>query len=270
MGSLVCAMASFLDARAHDGTWLIRIEDIDPPRDVPGADKDILAVLTDLAMESDRPVLWQHDRLGAYTEVLDRLKSDGLVYGCACSRKEVELANRALGFTGMRYPGTCRTGTGVRDVRAWRFTTADEDVTFLDRSSGSVKQNVNREVGDFVVFRADGLWAYQLAVVADDAYQGINNVVRGEDLLDNTARQIALGRALGYQTPQYLHIPLVRDADGNKLSKQTLAPAVSTESPLALLETAWSYFNGKKIGADTVAAFWTCATELWRTQVLES
>ncbi len=262
-GSLVCAMATYLDARAHAGTWLVRIEDIDPPRDVPGADVDILNTLAGFGMQSDKDVVWQSDRYALYEAALKTLQQNHAVYGCACSRSEIQAQNKQLGLPAGVYPGTCRTGTGDRAVRAWRFLTTDTPVEFTDRIQGQYCQNVEKEVGDFVVKRADGLWAYQLAVVVDDALQGVTHVVRGADLLDNTPRQILLQKALGYPTPVYMHIPIVTDANGQKLSKQTKAKAVSCADPLPVLEAAFEFLGFQKISAKSLDAFWMSAVDCW-------
>lgn len=247
-GSLVAALASWLDARAHGGVWVVRIEDVDTPRCVPGADRLILQQLATCGLHSDEPVLWQSQRGAHYQQALDRLTASGQAYPCACSRKDIEAALSAQGIQRERhhaavYPGTCRPergGLGGRPARAWRFRIPDEGapLAWHDRRLGPQHQDVTREVGDFVLRRADGLWAYQLAVVVDDAAQGITHVVRGEDLTDNTPRQILLQRALDLATPQYLHTPLVLGADGEKLSKQNGAQALDLGDPLAALNTA--------------------------------
>ena len=240
-GSLVAALASWLDARAHGGRWLVRIEDVDGPRCVPGADRLILQQLADCGLHPDAPPLWQSKRGARYQAALDRLRALGLVYPCACSRKDIEQALAAGGQHRARhgemvYPGTCRHGLAGRPARAWRFLTAGAaTVPWTDRRLGPQQQDVAQEVGDFVLQRADGQWAYQLAVVLDDAEQGITDIVRGQDLADNTARQILLQRALGVPTPRYLHTPLVLAADGHKLSKQNGARALDTADPLACL-----------------------------------
>ncbi len=264
LGSLVCALASWLDARAHDGLWLIRIEDIDPPRDIPGADLDILETLAAFGMTSDEPVLWQHDRNEAYAAALESLQTKGCVYGCACSRKEIAEAARVAGLPEGIYPGTCRNGTNGRTVRACRFKTDDEEIVFVDRRLGPYSQNVQKQTGDFVVKRADGLWAYQLAVVCDDAFQGITDIVRGEDLLDNTPRQIALQRALGFSTPRYLHIRLVTNDIGEKLSKQTRAAAVEADNALAVLAIAAEHLRLGAIKEKTLPSFLRTAVALWK------
>lgn len=242
-GSLVAALASWLDARRHRGRWLVRIEDVDTPRCVPGADREILRQLAACGLLPDEPPLWQSQRGALYQAALDRLVAAGRAYPCACSRRDIEQALAALGQPRRRgqearYPGTCRSGLHGRPARAWRLHVPDGVVDWSDRRLGAQRQDVAREVGDFVLRRADGLWAYQLAVVVDDAAQGITQVVRGEDLADNTARQILLQRALGLPTPGYLHTPLVLGADGEKLSKQNGAQALDLGDPLRALNEA--------------------------------
>ena len=242
-GSLVAALASWLDARANDGRWLVRIEDVDTPRCVPGAAETILKQLADCGLVADEEPVWQSARGALYQQALDQLVKEGHAYPCACSRKDIELALAAQGRAHERggelaYPGTCRTGLHGRSARAWRLRTQASPVQWHDRRLGAQHQDVEREVGDFVLKRADGLWAYQLAVVVDDAAQGITQVVRGEDLADNTARQILLQRALGLPTPGYLHTPLVLGPNGEKLSKQNGARALATGDPLRVLSAA--------------------------------
>ena len=242
-GSLVAALASWLDARAHGGRWLVRIEDVDTPRCVPGAAETILAQLNACGLVPDEAPAWQSRRGTLYQAALDQLVVEGLAYPCACSRKDIEQALAAQGHPRARhaelvYPGTCRLGLGGRPMRAWRFKTSPGLVAWQDRRLGRQQQDVAREVGDFVLRRADGLWAYQLAVVVDDAQQGVTQVVRGEDLADNTARQILLQRALRLPTPGYLHTPLVLGPNGEKLSKQNGAQALDTSQPLRVLNAA--------------------------------
>lgn len=242
-GSLVAALASWLDARAHGGTWLVRIEDVDTPRCVPGAREAILRQLHDCGLVPDAPPLLQSTRGDRYQRALDQLMANGRAYPCACSRKDIELALAAAGMPHERhgelvYPGTCRGGLQGREPRSWRFRVQPGVVNWTDRRLGAQAQDVQRDVGDFVLKRADGLWAYQLAVVVDDADQRVTDVVRGEDLADNTARQIQLQRALGVPTPQYLHTRLVLGADGEKLSKQNGAREVDTREPLRALGEA--------------------------------
>jgi glutamyl-Q tRNA(Asp) synthetase len=237
-GSLVAALASWLDARAHDGQWLVRIEDVDRPRCPPGADEVILHQLATLGLVPDEPPVWQSRRSDLYQAALDRLIASGHAYGCACTRAEIAARAGPRAKHGeLVYPGTCRNGTNGRPVRAWRLR-AEGRVDWQDRRLGVQSQDLASEVGDFVLKRADGLWAYQLAVVVDDAEQGITDIVRGEDLADNTPRQIALQRALGLPTPRYLHTPLVLAADGHKLSKQNGAAAIELSDPTARLREA--------------------------------
>jgi glutamyl-Q tRNA(Asp) synthetase len=256
-GSLVAALASWLDARAHQGRWLVRIEDIDTPRCLPGADAHILQQLAACGLVSDAPPWRQCERSFAYQQALDHLLATGQAYACACTRQDIEQALAATGQTRGRhqelvYTGTCRPehgGLRGRPARAVRLrcsapgTTAaeagaDTDIHWHDRRLGPQSQQLCKAVGDFVLQRADGLWAYQLAVVVDDAAQGVTDVVRGEDLADNTPRQRRLQAALGMPTPRYLHTPLVRGADGDKLSKQHGAAPVPLDQPLAALEAA--------------------------------
>ncbi len=250
-GSLVAALASWLDARAHGGRWLVRIEDVDGPRCVPGATEVILEQLQALGLTPDAPPVRQSDRGALYEAHLQRLLDDGWAYGCACTRAEIAAIHAAAGLARDRhaelvYPGTCRPDRGGlvgRPARAVRVSTVESDgspvvLAWEDRRLGTQHQHLSAEVGDFVLRRADGLWAYQLAVVVDDALQGVTDVVRGEDLADNTPRQIWLQRRWGFETPRYLHLPLVRDARGEKLSKQHGAPAVDVTDPVRALRAA--------------------------------
>ena len=226
MGSLMAALASCLEAKKQGGRWLVRIEDLDPPREMPGASARILKDLERFGFEWDGPVVYQSARHARYREVLERLIAEGHVYPCACTRREIQAAG-LVGVDGYRYDGRCRNGlpAGAKP-RAWRLRVPDEYIGFDDGIQGRQGQNLQQEVGDFVLLRADGCWAYQLAVVVDDADQGVNQVLRGADLLDSTPRQIYLQRLLGGREPQYLHIPVIANAAGEKLSKQTLAPAL--------------------------------------------
>lgn len=271
-GSLVAALASWLDARAHGGRWLVRIEDVDAPRCVPGADTVILGQLAACGLHPDEPPVWQSSRPALYQQALDALVARGLAFPCGCSRKDIEAAWAARGAARPRhgelvYPGTCRTGLHGRAPRAWRMLTEGQnDVRWHDRRSGGHAQDVEAVVGDFVLKRADGLWAYQLAVVVDDAAQGITHVVRGQDLADNTPRQVLLQQALSLPTPLYLHTPLVPGANGEKLSKQNGAAAVNTARPLQALHEAGRYL-GLEIPQDAADAqqWLTFATALWAT-----
>ena len=250
-GSLVAALASWLDARAHNGQWLVRIEDVDTPRCVPGADQGILQQLAACSLVPDAPVMYQSQRGEAYQAALDALAVKGWAYPCGCSRKEIEDAQALLGHTRERhqaaiYPGTCRDGLNGKTARAWRLNVQRvindlklaTPLTWQDRLLGPQQQDVAQEVGDFVLKRADGLWAYQLAVVVDDATQGITHIVRGADLCDNTARQIVLQHALDLPTPSYMHTPLVLGENGEKLSKQNGAEALDVSQPLQALNRA--------------------------------
>ncbi len=250
-GSLVAALASWLDARAHNGQWLVRMEDVDTPRCILGADQTILQQLKLCGLVSDAPVMYQSQRCDAYQAALDRLIAKDWAYPCGCSRKDIEDAQAQLGHTRERhtaavYPGTCRDGLNGKAPRAWRLNVQrviddlqlPTPLTWQDRLLGYQDQDVAKDVGDFVLRRADGLWAYQLAVVVDDAAQGITHIVRGEDLTDNTARQIVLQRALGLPTPRYLHTPLVLGENGEKLSKQNGAQALDLDNPLQALNQA--------------------------------
>lgn len=247
-GSVVAALASWLDARARSGRWLVRIEDVDAPRCSAAAEEGILGQLAALQLHPDEKPRRQSARGEHYAAALDRLVRAGLAYPCGCTRREIAhqlaLCGRpAARHAEMVYPGTCRAGLAGRPPRAWRLRTLGRDgrnsvVDWTDRRLGAQSQDVTQAVGDFVLKRADGLWAYQLAVVVDDAEQGITDVVRGEDLADNTARQILLQRALGVATPRHLHVPLVRAPDGEKLSKQHGAEPVDVRRPLAVLGAA--------------------------------
>ncbi len=243
-GSVLAALASWLDARAHGGRWLVRIEDVDQPRSIPGAAQRILHQLAALGLEPDETPVWQSARSPLYRAALDRLIDAGPAYPCACSRRDIERVWAARGIAAQRheelvYPGTCRGAAPARAARAWRLRLpAAATVEWMDRRLGAQRQDVAAMVGDFVLLRADALWAYQLAVVVDDAEQGVTHVVRGEDLADNTPRQILLQSALGLPRPSYLHTALVLGPDGNKLSKQNGARSIDTDSPLAVLNAA--------------------------------
>lgn len=230
-GSLVAAVGSYLDARAQGGQWLVRIEDIDTPRVIPGAADDILRTLERLGMHWDGAVMLQSQRQEAYRAALEQLRHGNWLYPCACTRREI--ADSALhGVDGFVYPGRCREGLpDGRTPRATRVRVASTAIAFDDAIQGTISQNLAHDVGDFVVWRADGLFAYQLAVVVDDAAQGITDIVRGADLLDSTPRQIYLQQRLGLPTPRYAHLPVAVSARGEKLSKQTLARAIDTQHP---------------------------------------
>ncbi len=229
-GSLVAALGSYLDARASGGSWIVRMEDLDTPRTVPSASDAILRTLERCGFEWDGPVAYQSERTALYRAAFERLKVNGKVYACGCTRSEI--ADSALAPDGARiYPGTCREGLAAgRAARSYRVRTEGTHIEFDDRLQGRIRHDVEHEAGDFVLLRADGLFAYQLAVVVDDAGQQVTDVVRGADLLDSTARQIHLQRLLGYATPAYLHLPVAVNAKGEKLSKQSGAAAVDADA----------------------------------------
>ena len=261
-GSLVAALASWLDARSHHGRWLVRIEDVDQPRCVAGAAELILSQLAACGLHPDEPPLYQSTRSAPYASALADLLQHGLAYPCGCTRKEIdEIAAPHERHQERIYPGTCRDGLNGKAARAVRLRTEGHaSITWFDRKLGPQVQDVAKEVGDFVLQRADGLWAYQLAVVVDDAAQGITHVVRGEDLADNTARQVLLQRALGLPTPHYLHTPLVLAADGHKLSKQNGAMALDVSQPLMALRAAGSVLGLPAIDGPTVGEWFARAT----------
>jgi glutamyl-Q tRNA(Asp) synthetase len=227
-GSLVAALASYLDARSVGGRWLMRMEDLDPPREEPGAQAAILNALESYGFEWDGEMVRQSDRHDAYAEVLNRLFNHGLAYACTCSRKQLEP------YHGI-YPGFCRNaGHDTKDA-AIRLRVPELEYHFIDRVQGEYRQHLGREVGDFVIRRRDGLYAYQLAVVLDDAWQGVTDIVRGADLLDSTPRQLYLQELLGLPEPRYLHIPLITQPDGNKLGKSYRSPPLTEDQATPLL-----------------------------------
>jgi glutamyl-Q tRNA(Asp) synthetase len=269
-GSLVAAVASYLDARAHRGEWLVRIEDIDEGRTVPGAAEGILALLHALGMDSDREVVWQSRRKDLYQAAFDQLAAHA--YPCGCNRREILDSRLGVAPDGAAiYPGTCREGLGPgRTTRSLRLRVPEQGadiITFTDRLAGTVSQRLASESGDFVLKRADGYWAYQLAVVVDDAEQGVTDIVRGADLLESTPRQIYLQGLLGVPTPRYLHVPVLRNANGEKLSKQTGALAVQPGDEIAAVAALLdaSRFLGLQLGhADSLVGFWQAAIPAWR------
>ena len=292
IGSLVAALASWLDAKANGGQWLLRIEDVDTQRCMPGANQIILQQLATCGLHADGPPVYQSQRSHLYQNALDQLIVQSLAYPCGCSRQEIQAAAASSGdhsgwqrerHSELIYPGTCRGGLNGKKARSWRFLSAflprnwpldqqlrlqtDFDVVtskvnWHDRLLGPQSQNVSKEVGDFVLKRADGVWAYQLAVAVDDAAQGITHIVRGQDLTDNTARQILLQRALGLPQPQYLHTPLVLAANGEKLSKQNAAQALNLQLPMTALADAGQYL-GICCTASNPAAWLHQATAQW-------
>jgi len=279
-GSLVAALASWLDARAHGGHWRVRIEDLDTPRNVAGAAEAIIAQLERLGLRSDGAIVRQSQRTALYEAALQRLQAQGRAYRCACSRRDLALAiaapTSAADARGEAiYPGTCRSGLHGKAPRSVRLLvegvegSGEGRIDWCDRRLGAQQQDVARAVGDFVLKRADGVFAYQLAVVVDDGEQGVTDVVRGEDLADSTARQIVLQRLLGLPTPRYLHTPLVLTAGGTKLSKQTGAAPLALDDPLAALRGAGDVL-GLAARGTTIAEWLASAIGCWRERFAAS
>ena len=265
-GSLVAAVGSYLEAKRRGGAWLVRMEDLDPPRVQAGAADLILRTLEACGLFWDGEVMFQSRRAEAYRAALARLEAQELAYVCGCSRREI--ADSALGPDhALIYPGTCRDGLAPgKTARATRIRVDNEPIAFEDAVQGSICQNLAAQVGDFVLRRADGLYAYQLAVVVDDAEQGITDVVRGADLLDSTPRQIYLQQLLGLPTPRYLHLPAAVNAAGEKLSKQTLAQPVNGRHPVRVLAQVMDFLGhappaGLRRAAP--AEFWRWALAHW-------
>lgn len=272
LGSLVAAMASYLDAKVHQGRWLVRIEDLDRDRNVAGVDQHILASLQRCGMQWDGEVTWQTLRTDLYEAALTQLGQADAVYPCSCSRKEIQDSQLRQGqaASALVYPGTCRNGLAPgKTARALRLKTPQQQrlTCFTDRWHGAVCQDLASAVGDFVIRRADGFWAYQLAVVVDDGAQGVTDIVRGADLLDSTPRQLYLQELLGLPRPSYLHVPVVVNAQGEKLSKQTGALAFDNgAAPEQLLRAAIlpaARFLGMDVQADSVDGFWRAALPAW-------
>jgi glutamyl-Q tRNA(Asp) synthetase len=278
-GSLVAALASWLDAKAHAGVWLLRIEDVDTPRCVPGSDALILSQLAQCGLVPDEVVQWQSKRQVFYQAALNHLLDTQLAYPCACSRADIAQVTAGWGQRKVRhaelvYPGTCRAGLQGRPARALRCHTLNEwgqdlNLAWVDRRLGTQFQNLTQRVGDFVLKRADGLWAYQLAVVVDDAQQGITHVVRGEDLADNTPRQIHLQQQMGLPALRYLHTPLVMGADGEKLSKQNGAQPLVLHDPLVALNAAAAVLGLVGLRALSLSDWLAQAVRAWELQYKE-
>jgi len=266
-GSLIAAVASYLEAKSHKGEWWLRMEDLDTPREAPGAADAILKALEAFGFEWFGGVMYQSQRFDAYATALENLQKQTLAYPCACSRKEI--ADSAMhGIDGLIYPGTCRSSLKIsKQAQAWRIKVEDRAITFDDAIQGALSQNLSRDIGDFVLKRADGIYAYQLAVVVDDAKQGITHIVRGADLLDSTPRQIYLQQKLGLITPSYAHIPVATDAQGEKLSKQTLAVPVDIRNPVSAIRQAL-YFLGQdlppKMPGINLQDVWAWAIANWQ------
>ena len=259
-GSLVAALASFLDARKHQGQWLIRIEDIDPPRESPAAPAEILNQLKVFGLEWDGVPLFQSTRLNAYQMELDRLKHLHLTFQCDCSRRSF----------GAIYPGTCRKSPPTTGSNATRVRVNQSIIEFLDLFQKEQKFALQTEIGDFILKRKDGLIAYQLAVITDDNYQGINHVIRGYDLLDSTPRQIYLAQCLGFPVPVYGHFPVILGSDGHKLSKQAKAAPVTLNDPILVLNQALRALGQKAVSTDDIQLLLRTATGQWRRDKVPS
>jgi glutamyl-Q tRNA(Asp) synthetase len=268
-GSMVAAVGSFLQARKIGGVWLVRMEDLDPPREVPGAADDILRTLEAFGLHWDSAVVYQSRRGAQYKEALENLKAQGALYPCACSRREIADSS-VHGVDGPVYPGTCRNGIATgRNPRAWRVKVDGEKVEFNDAIQGRQSRNLAQDFGDFIVQRADGFFAYQLAVVIDDAEQRITEIVRGADLIESTPRQIHLQRLLNLPTPNYLHLPVALNAQGERLSKQTLAAPLDPARPLPALHQIMRFLGQevpKELAEGRIEDFWQWAVRNWKVE----
>jgi glutamyl-Q tRNA(Asp) synthetase len=264
---MVAAIGSYLDARSQGGNWALRIDDLDPPRIAPGSVDSIFRCLEKFGMAWDGDVVFQSAREDAYRAAIDQLRTGGLLYACACSRKEIG-GIAPEGADGLVYPGTCRNGPPPgREARAWRARTTSRAIEFVDLLQGRVSQDLEHEIGDFVLLRADGVYAYHLACAVDDAAQGVTHVVRGADLLASTPRQIYLQRLLGLATPAYLHLPVAFNAAGEKLSKQALARPVDPDHAASVLSEVMRFLNHPPPGeicAGGIADLWSWALANWR------
>ncbi len=268
-GSLVAALASYLDAKSHGGTWLLRIEDVDETRCRPEHVDDILRTLATFGLHWDGEVMVQSQRKPAHEQALVRLSKASLTYACTCSRKEI--ADSAMGIEGPIYPGTCRVLAMPNKNNAIRVLTNDEPIRFSDRVQGEYIQHIESDIGDFIIKRRDGLFAYQLAVVVDDAEQGVTHIVRGADLLDSTARQIYLQKLLGFITPQYLHVPIVTNDVGQKLSKQTLAPGIGAADAVMVIGSALRFLGQASPRSNVplpLSELLTAAARSWRVNTI--
>ncbi len=265
MGSLVTALASWVDARQRHGQWLLRIEDIDPPREVAGATEQIITALDAHGLHWDGEISYQSARSAHYDSVLDHLRARNELYACQCTRKHLRAVAAETGNTA--YPGTCSNlGLAERNLPL-RLRVARGETTFTDANAGEMRENVSAKIGDFIIRRRDFFYAYQLAVVVDDALQRITHVVRGADLMDNSPRQIVLQHMLGYPTPEYLHLPLVTNTHGDKLSKQTGADALDNDDALANLQKAWRFLGQSAVSTPSkVSEFLTAAVTLWQRE----
>jgi len=267
-GSLVAAVASYCDARKNNGQWLLRMEDLDKPRTVKGAADTILHLLENFGFEWDGPVLYQSTRDRFYNEALETLRAKQLIYPCTCTRKEINDSSSSLGIEGVIYPQTClQHPIKPHAAMAWRIKTDAVSISFKDAIQGEIRQTISSDIGDFILKRADGLFAYQLAVVVDDATQGITHIVRGADLLDSTPRQIYLQKILSYPTPCYAHVPVACNDAGEKLSKQTLASPLDTSKTSLHLIQALDFLGQSPPAAlihEDKSAIWQWAFSNWQ------
>ena len=265
-GTLVAAVGSYLEAKSHDGEWLIRIENLDTPREISGASSEILRTLESLEMEWDHDVVYQSKRNSVYQTTLAILDEYGVIYPCTCTRREIADSS-ITGVSGPVYPGTCRSNLlNKKQIGALRVITDNSLVKFKDALRGQISQRLESETGDFVLRRADGIYAYQLAVVVDDAEQGITHVVRGADLLDSTPRQIYLQKLLGYPILEYMHLPVVVNNQGKKLSKQNLATPLDISNPVAQLIATISFLGQEpptELLKNSISSFWEWAVKNW-------
>lgn len=273
-GSLVAAVASYCEARSQGGQWLLRIEDVDTTRRVEGASEDIIRTLQRYGFEWDGEIVYQSLRSDYYEQALTRLRNLRLAYACTCSRKEIADSSTQMGIEGAIYPGTClHHPIKASAASAWRLKTHTINIGFEDRIQGWQAHAMAADIGDFVIKRVDGLFSYQLAVVVDDALQGVTQVVRGADLLNSTSRQIYLQQCLGYTTPLYAHIPLVKNADGQKLSKQNLATSIADMPPVEMLYQALRFLQQSpptSIKNATLETVWRWAIDHWQINRLAS
>ena len=265
-GSLIAAVGSYLDAKSHNGKWLIRIENLDKPREIPAVSNDILRTIETLGMEWDHEIIYQSNRKDAYEDALAILNKHRLTYTCTCTRKEIADSS-IVGISGQIYAGTCRSKVRNKDHSgAIRIKTDNNIIEFDDYLYGLISQRLERDIGDFILRRSDGIYAYQLAAVVDDAAQGISNVVRGADLLDSTPRQIYLQKILGYSTPTYMHLPVVVNKEGKKLSKQTREALLDISNPVKQLIEAIRFLGQEppiELLENNVSSFWQWAIKNW-------
>ena len=266
-GSLIAAVASYCDARANHGLWLVRMEDLDKPREMAGAATDILNTLTTFGFKWDGEVMYQSQRTHAYDAAFQRLQTSNQTYACSCSRKEIADSATKIGIEGVIYPKTCLNNPLKKNDRhAWRIKTTSEIIRFNDRIQGTIQQNLGDDIGDFVLKRADGLFTYQLAVVVDDAEQHVTHIVRGADLLNSTTRQIYLQQCLGYPSIQYTHVPVASNTHGEKLSKQTLAKPLDRNHPSESLWLALAFLQQNPpdhFKSASIKALWEWAISHW-------